>query len=168
MSPPKRKSLFKKGAYLVLSLSNNDPLKILALTSGGGPGVKSAPRSDPFWLRRTALPLFLNFRSAHFRSGFSVPVGFQCSFFSFFFLVECENIVESGKFWKNWEKVGAPRSDLIFLLRSALQSNFKNRSALRDPLPPQVIDLNWLSRAQMQIKKSLFTLQLYRDMLAHY
>merc|ERR1711928_163078 len=38
--------------------------------------------------------------------------------------------------WESWGKIGAPRSDLFLLLRSALQSNFKNRSALQDPPAP--------------------------------
>ena len=34
------------------------------ITGAGGQGVKIAPRSDPFWLCRSALRPFLNFRSA--------------------------------------------------------------------------------------------------------
>ena len=51
-------------------------------------------------------------------------------FLLFFLEIDRENFMESGK------KIGAPRSDLFFLLRSALQSNFRNRSALQDPPGP--------------------------------
>ena len=37
---------------------------VAMVTRQGGPGVKIAPRSDPFWLCRSALRPFLNFRSA--------------------------------------------------------------------------------------------------------
>ena len=46
-----------------------------------------------------------------------------------------------GKIFEKLGKIGVPRSDLISLLRSAIQSNFKNRCALQDP--PYSNSIKW-------------------------